>query len=221
MEELSMVEDTNFDKHVPITSVANEGGGTTHTIYIVDEIIEPRAYAEVIDILVNANDNDIVVQMLNTPGGNLDTTIMLLDAFSTTQATTFSRVTGMAASAGSILMLATDSLSISDLSSVMIHFYSGGMYGKGNELKVNAEFNIPYLEKVFHKFYKGFLTKKERLSVMEGNDMYLDAENVRDRVAKREEKRDKEYEKLFNEEQEQADKQLVEHLVSKGYNISS
>jgi hypothetical protein len=68
---------------------------------------------------------------------------------------------------------------------MMIHTSSGVSIGKQSDIKAEEEFYNPWLSNLFHEIYKDFLTKKEIDSVLDGKDMWLNADQVVERFKKK------------------------------------
>ena len=60
----------------------------------------------------------------------------------------------------------------------MIHTYFTGTYGKGNEIASNIKFSSDWWAKIVRRFYLGFLSEQEIEEVINGKDMWMDAEEV-------------------------------------------
>jgi hypothetical protein len=67
----------------------------------------------------------------------------------------------------------------------MIHNYSGGMSGKGHEVKARQRFTDVHLNTAFASFYSGFLTNEEIDNVIDGVDLWMGAEEVSERWKRR------------------------------------
>lgn len=169
-----------WDKHVPIKSEDN-----LHFTYITDDIEIPAAYNELVHKLFNATEDDTFIFVINSGGGVVESAVMLTDAIQRSAATVKMLVTGFAASAATILALSGDELEIADHSAFMIHNYSAGMAGKGNELKARQTFMDQSLNDAFNFYYNNFLTKEEIDRVIEGTDLWMGPDEVRERWAKR------------------------------------
>lgn len=166
-----------WDQYVPIITEKN------HTrAYITDQIDEPSLYNELCYKLKSASPAEVFTLYINTPGGIIDSAVMLIDAIKTSKAKVTAEISGTVASAGTIITLACDDVNVADHTSFMIHNYSAGAYGKGHELKARQTFIDNTLNASFKEFYKGFLTEQEMDEVIEGKDMWMDAEEVRARV---------------------------------------
>ena len=142
-----------WDEYVPIVENKNE-----IYAYITDGIADPSNYNELCHRLYTASESDVFTLHINTPGGIIDSATMIIDAIQASPAHVIAHLTGTVASAGTMIALSCDELRVSQHLSFMIHNYSAGMQGKGNELKVRQKFADESLERAFNTFYLGFLT---------------------------------------------------------------
>lgn len=173
-----------WDLDVPIVD-----GKRSTDVYLTDGIGEPFIYNELCYRLKNASPDDTFNIHLNTPGGHVDSAFMIIDAIKQSAATTVACLSGTVASAGTMLALACDNIHSADHIGFMIHNYSAGMVGKGNELKARQKFTDESLEAAFKEFYKHFLTDKEMKEVIDGQDYWLSKDEVLRRWQRREDKR--------------------------------
>jgi ATP-dependent protease ClpP protease subunit len=116
--------DSVWENYVPIISDKNHT-----TVYLTDTIDEPSCYNELCFRLKSASPAEVFTLVINTPGGILDSAMMIVDALKTTQAHTIAQISGTVASAGTIITLACKDLDIADHTAFMIHNYSGGLVG--------------------------------------------------------------------------------------------
>ncbi len=164
-----------WDNPVPI--ITSESGDIT--AYISDQIDEAFIYNELCHKLRHAPVGSTATIHLNTPGGYLHSAMMLIDAIKSSKATTVAHLTGTVASAGTIIALSCDELIVSNHLAFMIHNYSAsGISGKAHELKAYQNFTDINTEKDFRFFYKDFLTEKEMNSVIDGQDLWMNSEEV-------------------------------------------
>jgi len=205
--------DLAFDKKYPAIATEVDGRYTT-TIYILRGIEAPEEFVEVLAVMAAAQEGDTITFKFNTSGGRLDSTLMLMDAMESCKAVLVGEIVGEVASAGTMLAMKMDHLRAAKWGSMMIHNYSGGMYGKGGEQKVQAEFSLPFLERFFHDVYKDFLTKKERKKVIKDQDMYLDAQDIEERFEKVLTKRQERVTKKVEELNKAAIKQGIEEAFA-------
>lgn len=172
---------TIWDNMLPI--VVHDNGDLE--AYITESIDEPSVYNELCHRLRLAPASSTVTLHINTPGGIIDSALMIIDAIKASKAKIIGYLTGTVASAGTIIALACDELSISQHLTFMIHNYSGGMVGKGHEMKAHQEFVDRNLNEAFKSFYAGFLSPKEMQSIIDGRDLWLSSEEVAARWAAR------------------------------------
>jgi len=210
-----------FSKHVPMVST-DVGNDTIRTVvHLVKEVIEPAAYTELITILDNATPNDVIIFNLNSPGGRLDSTVMIMDAMEHTEATTVGRITGDIASACTMIAMKVDNLEVAKWGSMMIHNYSNGLFGKGGEIKTQVAFEIPFLEKFFMDTYRPFLTKKECKIVVGDKDIYMDSTEIMQRWEAVELKRAKQELKAIAEADETNTQEIINYIETKGFKVKA
>lgn len=171
---------TVFDNYVPM--ITNKH---TTTVYLTDVIESPSLYNELCFKLDNASPAEEYYIYINTPGGILDAAIMVVSSIKNTLANTTARLSGTVASAGTIIALACRHVELADHTAFMIHNYSGGLYGKGHELKAHQEFVDANLNKSFSSFYEGFLTPTEIKRVIDGKDYWMNKDEVLSRLARK------------------------------------
>lgn len=177
--DLFKKDQLEWNKPVPL----KVEGNTTY-IYFTDDIQSPAIYNEAVHKLLTAEEGSEVILMINSGGGDVESAIMLVDAVRRSAANVTSFVTGFAASAATILALSADELEVVDHTPFMIHNYSGGLGGKGHELKARQEFMDKALNDAFTEFYSAFLTKEEMEEVIDGKDMWMGPDEVRERWEK-------------------------------------
>jgi ATP-dependent protease ClpP protease subunit len=156
--------------------------GNLITIYLVGEIGSAENYLDCFDIIRNANENDVVRININSPGGDLFTTIQFLRALSETQATTIASAEGCCMSAATMIFLSAQNFEISDHCLFMIHNYSGFSFGKGGEMYDQLINERKWSEKIVQKIYEGFLTEEEIESVLNNKDLWMEGEEVMNRL---------------------------------------
>ena len=162
-----------WEDHVPIAR-----NGREIDVYIMAEIVNPIEYNELCHLLRNANSKEVIRLHINTPGGRLDSATMIIDAITASEAYIIGVLSGSVASAGTMIALACDELECSSYLEFMIHYFSGGTGGKGNEIKAHSNFIDKHMPMVFKKIYAGFLSEKEIDDMIEGKDVWLNGDEV-------------------------------------------
>jgi ATP-dependent protease ClpP protease subunit len=153
-----------------------------HVIRLNCDITAPEDFNDELNTLHNMTENDSCEILINTGGGYLATAMEFLDAMSTCEGHIHTRITGSAHSAGSIIFLAGNSFSLSDFSEMLIHNGEGGVFGKHSDWVSQSDHTRKHYAKMFHSFYKDFLTPEEIDDVLRGIDLWLDKDQIEERL---------------------------------------
>lgn len=153
-----------------------------HHFYIIDEIRDVDSYVGLLNTLKTSEAHDTVFIYLNTPGGNLYTTLQIMAAIKQSNATVVTCMEGQVASAGTMIFLSGHKHMVSPDTIFMAHNYSGFSHGKGNEIKTRQKFDETYFNKLVQNIYSGFLTPDEIVAIQEDRDVWLDADEVAKRI---------------------------------------
>ncbi len=172
-----------WDSVVPVVKVHEK----LYRVYMLDEIGVPADYAELIELLQDLDETVTIEWFLNSPGGVLNTATMLLDAMINCKAKLVGKLSGLVASAATMLTLGFDEVEVAPYIEFLIHNYSGSVSGKGSEIKSQQAFIEKETSKLFKEVYKGFLTPAEIKKIMNDQDMWMGKEEVEKRLAKRKE----------------------------------
>ena len=183
LDEIKKHQNNEWSKSVPIKK-REEAWVTYYECYLTGDIGSPDNYNELHYVLTTALPGDIVNLHINTGGGYIDSAFQIVDAIKKSQAFVHAHIVGTVASAGTIVALSCDELEVAQFTQFMIHNYSTGTHGKGHEVMDYINFNDKTLKEVFKQIYKGFLTDKEIVAVLNGKDMWLNSEDVAKRWLK-------------------------------------
>ena len=179
-------------------------------VHINTEIRAPAHYSRVFDMLVEANEGDSVNFFLSSPGGRLDGLNVLLEGIRLTDAHVTAIIIGEASSAASILALNCHDVVVTDSGEMLCHEVSYGAGGKGSDVYSHVLHTKRTSEKLLTQTYSGFMSEKELNSLLSGAQIFLTADEIRERLAQR----DDYLEAKFLAEQEEA-KALQEQDVPK------
>ena len=146
--------------------------------YLTDGISAPFDYNEFCYVLETATADDSVRLYINTPGGDLDATAMIVDAISSCSAPVTAHLSGTVASAGTMITMACDDIVVAANTDFMIHTYSSMMGGKGQELEARQSHVNKAIKQLMTDYYAGFLTSRELTKVINGTDMWFNREEV-------------------------------------------
>lgn len=153
-------------------------------VFIDESIREPKYYRAVIHKLHTLTERDVVILHIDSPGGYLDGAMALIDAMENTQAKTISVISGMAASAASIIALRADEVVVSHNARMLVHPARYGYVGKMVDVRDHVKFNDRYISKIFQDSYEGFLSPDEITQCIDGKELYMDSEEILERLEK-------------------------------------
>jgi len=153
-----------------------------HVIRLNCDITAPEDFNEELNILHNMTENDSCEILINTGGGYLATAMEFLDAMSTCEGHIHTRITGSAHSAGSIIFLAGHSFSLGDFAEMLVHNGSNGAAGKTSDLFSQTDHDRKHHTRLFHAVYKDFLSAEEIDDVLRGIDLWLDKDQIEERL---------------------------------------
>lgn len=155
---------------------------TITNFYICEEFQEPKMYTDMIHRIRTAQPQDIIYIHLNTPGGRLDTGIGIINAITDSQARIIGVLDSKAYSLGTLVLLSCDEFIIHDNCLFMIHNFSSGTFGKGNEQQAELQATIRWFTKLATKYYVPFLSRDELDRVLRGEDFWMDSDEVKKRL---------------------------------------
>jgi len=150
--------------------------------YISGIIDIPSVYVDMLHKINTASPDDTIYLHLNTQGGDLSTGIQLINAMKCSPAHVVCSLEGEAYSLGSMIFLAGDEFLTHENSMLMIHNFSGGTYGKGNEQVSQLDATIKWFKSLAHDYYVPFISEAELEDVLNGKDLWLQSADVRKRL---------------------------------------
>ena len=153
-----------------------------YDVSIRDAIDSNDYFADLIELLRTATQEDVFNLYFSTDGGMLDATQELLAAMSVTEALVVGHLTNKAISAGSIIFLNCHQWQVYAGSHMMVHQMSYSAGGGNQNVKGQVDFYASMNEKLVKNAYTGFLTEAEIESVLHGKDVYLEDVDVAQRL---------------------------------------
>jgi ATP-dependent protease ClpP protease subunit len=157
----------------------------THEVFLDDTIEEPSKYRELISLLVNASPNDKIHLFINSNGGHLDTAGAIISGILSSQAEVTAFLMGACHSAASLISMYCHAVHVYDTAYMMIHTASFGSSGNTPTVKAHTDFTIKQCEKLMKDAYEGFLTAEEIKKVLNGIEIWFNAEEIKPRLKKR------------------------------------
>jgi len=152
--------------------------------YLSGPIEEPIKYVDMIQKIQVAGAEEIIYIHLNTPGGQLDTGVQIINAMQASNAHIIVSIEANCHSLGTLIFLAADEFIVHDNCLMMIHNFSGGTFGKGNEQQSQLEAQIKWFNTLARKLYVPFLTEEEFGKIVKGEDLWLQSDEIRKRLEK-------------------------------------
>jgi len=181
-----------------------------YTVYLDEDIEEPRYYRDACEAISSANEEDIVRLIINTNGGYVDSASILRQSILESQADVIAELHGKTHSAGSMIALACNYVEVKPAASMMIHQASFGVAGASNTVYDHVDFSRKYLNKLIKEIYEDFLTPDEIKNVLTGTEMWLDAEDIGARLEAKYLKQKETFEKQQKELEEKMQEVLPE-----------
>ena len=157
------------------------------SVHLFDEVRDAPYYSKVFDMLLDAGENDLVDVFLSSPGGNLDGLNVLLEGVKLTDATVRAIIAGSCHSAASIFALNAHEIVVTDSATMLVHNIRTGFGGKIADLENFTNFSRKISNKLIISTYEGFLNPTELQEVLHGKELWLDADEIRERLVKRSE----------------------------------
>jgi len=177
--------DAGDDPEVFPVTVLEAEDSRVFNIFIFKAIEEPTQFIGAIEAFLTATEKDHVIVHLSTPGGCMDSTDTFLNALKSCRAPVTFIATGGCHSAGTMILMHADDVHFSDGFNALVHCGSTGSGGTTAEYRAASKFNITLMEKALASCYKGFMTDDEIQSLLEGKDFWFNAEEFKERHAKR------------------------------------
>lgn len=162
-----------------------ESAYRTHEVFIDSEIEEPSKYRELISVLINAGPNDKIHLYINSNGGHLDTAGAIISGILSSQAEVTAFLMGACHSAASLIAMYCHAVHVYDTAYMMIHTASFSSGGNTPTVKAHTDFTIKQCEKLMKDAYEGFLTSEEIKKVLNGIELWYNAEEIKPRLKKR------------------------------------
>lgn len=150
----------------------------TYVIRMSRLITEADDFEEEFQVLACAGPSDIVKIIINSDGGNLATSLLLCKAIRECEAHTVAYIGMFCASAATLIALACTEWEIDENSSFMVHTATYGVYGKAQEVSVQARHMDKMVKRLMFSSYTGFLSQEEIQGVIDGKDIWLEGEEL-------------------------------------------
>lgn len=182
--DCSDVEENSSETPPPVYKrYESQGVVRQISFYLSGEITAPIHYTDLLYTLRTAGEMDMIYLHLNTPGGNFDTGLQIINNISASPARVTTILEARAYSMGAMIFLAGDELIVHDTCQLMFHNYSSALIGKGNEQQAQVLAISKWFEKAVRHICKPFLVDEEIERIQRGEDLWMDSDDIRRRLA--------------------------------------
>lgn len=182
--------------------------GFVYRYYIHGGITDVENYADLLDILVMATEQDQVRIYINSHGGLLTTALNIMEKMMECKGTVVAEVSGDCQSAATLIMLGADSYVISEYTSFLFHDFSAGVVGKGGEMYDHVFHMKTTYSNMFRRVYSSILDGPEIEEMLKGVDHWMTGADVIERL--NESVKNEEYVEDVEEEYMEPEKEYVE-----------
>lgn len=173
-----------FDLDKKLKHYVQSLSANIHHFYLYGAIEDDISmYSDLLNVLRTANENDTVIIYINSEGGALRMALQIANAMLSTSARVITSLDGDAISAATFIFLAGEEYIINPNCSFMIHNYSGYLKGKGHELISQINHTGATVSKMMRYFYEKILTEEELTDVCNGKDLWMDSDELMDRLS--------------------------------------
>lgn len=150
--------------------------------YLSKGVGEAEGYVDMIHRITCAGPQDTIFIHLNTPGGQIDTGVQLINAMQNSQAKIVTILEATAYSLGTLIFLAGDEMVVNEHCMMMFHNFNGGLIGKGNELVSELEATVKWFQSLAQDIYIPFLSQEEFERIARGEDMWMQTPEIKKRL---------------------------------------
>ena len=150
--------------------------------YLMGSIGHPEKYLDLCHALRTAGPQDIFILRLNSGGGEVRTGNQIINALKESQAETVGFIEHDCGSMTTFIFLACQRWGVSKYAEWFSHTVSGGNYGKESETFEASQFLRKQTHKRIQEEYSNFLTDDEIQSILRGSDVYLDSDEIMERL---------------------------------------
>lgn len=148
-------------------------------------IVEPSYYSDIFDLMMDASEHDQINFFIASGGGRMDGLSVLLEGLRLTKAHTTAVLISDVHSSASIFALNCDDVIVTDSAHMLCHEVTYGYEGKGSDVYSHVAHIKKITEKVIIETYEGFLDQSEIERLLAGKQVYLDADQIRKCLEKR------------------------------------
>lgn len=175
-------EDLPPEPIIPYQIFVNPVTRQVASIYISEEIVEPAKYDQLCHFLRTMSEGDEANIYINSPGGDMAAGIAIMQAMIECPGNVRTILSGTGYSCGAFLFLAGDERIVTEHSHLLLHHYSSQMRGKGSEQAAHVSSSLSWYRQIVNDLCAGFLSLEEINSMLEGKDIWMQADEIETRL---------------------------------------
>ena len=164
-----------YERHMPIHQVS---------YYLCGELQAPQYYTELFYTLRTAAETDLVYLHINSPGGDFNTGLQIINNMLASEAHVVTVLEARAYSMAAFIFLSGDELIVHDNCQLMFHTYSSSFAGKGSEQLAEVHALGNWFEKVTTRLCTPFLSAADINHILQGSDLWMDSDEISHRLAR-------------------------------------
>ena len=164
-----------YEQQLPVRQVS---------YYLCGDIVDPQYYTELFYTLRTASETDLVYIHLNSPGGDFNAGLQIINNMRASSARVITILEARAYSMAALIFLCGDELIVHDNCQLMFHTYSGYFAGKGNEQQAEAVAVESWFEKAMARICVPFLSTSEIGRILKGSDLWMDSDEIAHRLTR-------------------------------------
>ena len=153
-----------------------------HQVSIDQPIGEASQYRDLIHLLYSADENTEFNFFINSPGGNLMAALAIIEGIRATRGLVRAIVIGECHSAASLITMACHEVVVTDSAHSLVHTASYGTDGNTHMVQNHVNFSTKLINRILEEAYAGFLTQNEIHDIERGIEMWMGAEEIRERM---------------------------------------
>jgi len=151
-------------------------------VYLSEPVHAPAMYNRLCHELRNRPEGSKTILYLNNGGGVEISSVAIVAAINESKGTTVAHLSGMVASASTVITMACDEIVVTPNLMFMVHESSfEGLGGKFSDMKTFNTFFDKYTKDMSYDIYKGFLTDDEIETMHNGKEYWLNSREVLER----------------------------------------
>jgi ATP-dependent protease ClpP protease subunit len=157
---------------------------TIYDLFVTGGITDnPDDYRDHLEVFRSAGPEDTVTVHINSEGGSVFTALQYVNTMRSCEAEVHCIIEGVCMSAATFIFLAADNCSVNEDTLTMFHNYSTWAGGVGDEGIEHHKAIKGIVNTATDKYYQGFLTEEEILSIKKDNKtIWMNSEEVTRRL---------------------------------------